>query len=124
MWNGTNPRPQCSHSGGGSVTVAASLISTFAVECSLSVGKAAGPKFTRQNVVDEVNKITDYTAGCRLAAIDWTIAHAQTASQGCGVLSQIHNGKFVPKFSAPGTPFICFQANPSPDRLQLRPTLK
>jgi hypothetical protein len=85
---------------------------------------AAGPQFTRQKVVEEINKITDYTAGGLLPGIDWTIAHTQIWSQGCAVLSQIHNGTFVPKFSAPGRPFICFQANPLPDRLQSRPTLK
>jgi hypothetical protein len=84
-------------------------------------GKAAGPQFTRQKLVGEINKITDHTAGGFLPGIDWTIAHTQTASQGCAVLSQIHNGKFVPKFSTPGTPFICFQANPLPARLQLSP---
>ena len=40
------------------------------------------------------------------------------------MLSKIENGKFVPAFGQPGKPFVCFQANPLPDKLQSKPTLK
>jgi hypothetical protein len=40
------------------------------------------------------------------------------------VLSKIENGKFAPSFGQPGKPFVCFQANPLPDKLQSQPTLK
>jgi branched-chain amino acid transport system substrate-binding protein len=86
--------------------------------------KAAGPEFTRQRVVDEINNMTDYTAGGLLAGIDWTIAHKQDPPQGCGVVSKIQSGKFVPIFGEPGKPFVCLQANPLPDALQSKPTLK
>jgi hypothetical protein len=88
------------------------------------MGKAAGPAFTRQKVVDEINKMTDYTARGLLAGIDWTTAHKQDPRQGCGVGSRVQNGEFVPTFGEPGKPFVCLQANPVPDELQSKPTLK
>jgi ABC-type branched-subunit amino acid transport system substrate-binding protein len=86
--------------------------------------KAAGPEFTQQKLVDEINKMTDYTAGGLLAGIDWTTAHKQDPPQGCGVVSRIQSGKFVPTFGETGKPFVCLQANPVPDALQSKPTLK
>jgi hypothetical protein len=86
--------------------------------------KAAGPEFTRQKVVDAINTMTDYRAGGLLPGIDWTTAHSQNPAQGCGVMSKIRNGKFVPTFGKPGTPFVCFQAEPMPARPQSKPTLK
>ena len=86
--------------------------------------KAAGPEFTRQEVVDAINAMTDYTAGGLLPGIDWTIAHQQKPPQGCVVLSKIENGRFVPSFGEPGKPFICLQANPLPDKLQSKAALE
>jgi hypothetical protein len=63
-------------------------------------------------------------AGGLLPGIDWTTAHSQNPAQGCGVMSKIRNGKFVPTFGKPGTPFVCFQAEPLPARPQSKPTLK
>ncbi len=68
--------------------------------------------------------MTDYAAGGIVAGIDWTTAHAQTPPQGCHVLSKVKNGRFVPTFGEPGKPFVCLQANPLPDTLQSKPTLK
>jgi hypothetical protein len=68
--------------------------------------------------------MTDYTAGGLLPGIDWTTAHKQVPPQGCGVLSKIQHGKFVPTFADPGKPFVCLQANPLPDKLQPKPTFK
>ena len=39
--------------------------------------KAAGPDFTRQKVVDAINKMTDYKANGMLPGVDWTIAHEE-----------------------------------------------
>jgi ABC-type branched-subunit amino acid transport system substrate-binding protein len=86
--------------------------------------KATGPEFTREKVVDAINQMTDYTAGGLLPGIDWTTAHKQVPPQGCGVLSKIQHGKFVPTFADPGKPFVCLQANPLPDKLQPKPTFK
>jgi len=86
--------------------------------------KEAGPDFTRQKVIDAINAEKAFTAHGLLAPIDWSIAHQADQPEGCTVLSKIDNGKFVPSFGQPGKPFVCFQANPLPDKLQSQPTLK
>ena len=86
--------------------------------------KEAGPDFTRQKVIDAINAEKDFTAHGLLAPIDWSVAHQAEPPEGCTVLSKIENGKFAPSFGQPGKPFVCFQANPLPDKLQSQPTLK
>ena len=86
--------------------------------------KAAGPDFTRQKVIDAVNAEKNFTAHGLLAGIDWSVEHMADPPQGCNVLSKVDNGKFVPSFGQPGKPFVCFQLNPLPDKLQSQPTLK
>ena len=86
--------------------------------------KAAGPDFTRQKVIDAINAEKNFTANGLLAGIDWSVQHQADQAQGCNVLSKIDNGKFVPSFGQPGKPFVCFQLNPLPDKLQSQPTLK
>jgi branched-chain amino acid transport system substrate-binding protein len=86
--------------------------------------KGAGPEFTRQKVVDEINKMTDYTAQGILPGIDWTVAHRGTQAQGCTAFSKIHNGKFEPSFGEPNKPFVCLQLDPLPDKLQSKPAHK
>jgi len=86
--------------------------------------KEAGPDFTRQKVVDAINAEKNFTANGLLAGIDWSVQHQADQAQGCNVLSKIDNGKFVPSFGQPGKPFVCFQLNPLPDKLQSQPTLK
>jgi ABC-type branched-subunit amino acid transport system substrate-binding protein len=73
--------------------------------------KAAGPDFTRQKVIDSINKITDYTAGGILGGIDWTRQHTADPQVDCTVLSKIHNSKFVPSFGQPDKPFVCYMAD-------------
>ena len=86
--------------------------------------KEAGPDFTRQKVVDAINAEKNFTANGLLAGTDWSIAHQADQPQGCTVLSKIDNGKFVPSFGQTGKPFVCFQLNPLPAKLQSQPTLK
>jgi hypothetical protein len=86
--------------------------------------KEAGPDFTRQKVVDAINAEKNYTANGLLSPIDWSVAHMADQPDGCTVLSKIDNGKFVPSFGQPGKPFVCFQLNPLPDKLQSQPTNK
>jgi branched-chain amino acid transport system substrate-binding protein len=74
--------------------------------------KAAGPDFTRQKVVDAINKMTDYSAGGLLGGVDWTTGHSQETTNGCVVLSKVENGKFVPSFGEAGKPFVCYPNQP------------
>src|SRR5215831_2550429 len=86
--------------------------------------REAGPDFTPQKVVDAINAERSFTADGLLAGIDWSVAHQADQSVGCNVLSKIGNGKFVPSFGQPGKPFVCFQLNPLPEKLQSQPTNK
>jgi branched-chain amino acid transport system substrate-binding protein len=71
--------------------------------------KAAGPNFTRQKVIDAINKMTDYNANGFLPPVNWTTAHQQR--QPCSALLKVVDGKFQPVFGKPGKPFICFPDN-------------
>src|SRR5262249_32306802 len=84
--------------------------------------KAAGPDFTRQKVIDAINKMTDYTAGGILGGINWQIQHTGENSPTCQVISKVHNGTFVPSFGTVNQPFVCFP--PRPESLPAQPTLK
>ena len=68
--------------------------------------KAAGPNFTREKVIDAINKVTDYTAQGFLPPVDWTTAHED--DQDCMALLKIVDGKFKPQYGEPGKPFLCF----------------
>lgn len=74
--------------------------------------KAAGCNFTRQSVVDAINKLTNYNANGFLPPVNWTTAHQQ--SQGCFSFLKIVNGKFVPQFTQPGKPFLCIPPGSNP----------
>ncbi len=71
--------------------------------------RAAGPDFSRQKLIDAVNKMTDYRAEGILAGVDWTKEHTALRKPGeaCQFLSTIHDSKFDPNFSKPGKPFVC-----------------
>jgi branched-chain amino acid transport system substrate-binding protein len=69
----------------------------------------AGPDFTRQKVIDAINKETAFDADGVVYPVNWTKSHTQDADPGvgCDFDSTIENSKFVPSFSEPGKPFHC-----------------
>jgi branched-chain amino acid transport system substrate-binding protein len=95
-----------------------SLVGWINADLFVSGLEAAGPDFTRQKVVDEINKMTDYTAQGILPGIDWTVSHRGPQAEGCNALSKIRNGRLIPSFGEPEKPFVCLQLNPLPDKLQ------
>jgi ABC-type branched-subunit amino acid transport system substrate-binding protein len=84
--------------------------------------KAAGPNFTRQSVIDAINKMTAFTADGMMPPIDWTTAHSTAAPNICTSTLLIKNGKFTPYLMQPGKPFWCIPANPA--KLPKKPTLR
>ncbi|MGZ8734584.1 MAG: ABC transporter substrate-binding protein, partial [Acidimicrobiia bacterium] len=71
--------------------------------------KMAGPEFTRQKVIDQLNTLTDYDAGGMLAPLDWTAQHTDKKyPRNCTAITKVEDSKFVPKFGKPGKPFICW----------------
>ncbi|HMG27528.1 MAG TPA: ABC transporter substrate-binding protein [Acidimicrobiia bacterium] len=71
--------------------------------------KAAGCDFTRQKVIDAINKMTNYNADGILPPVDWTKAHTQ--APGCFAFLKVENAKFKPVFGQSGKPFLCFPAD-------------
>jgi branched-chain amino acid transport system substrate-binding protein len=80
--------------------------------------RLAGPNFTRQKVIDELNKLKDYDADGILPGIDWTLEHkdphipANRTKQDCFAMSKVVNKKFEPAFTEPGKPFMCLPTDP------------
>jgi ABC-type branched-subunit amino acid transport system substrate-binding protein len=74
----------------------------------------AGPDFTRQKVIDAINKETNFKADGVVHGVDWTKSHTQDAdpTKGCDFNATIKNSQFVPDFSQPGKPFHCVVVNP------------
>jgi ABC-type branched-subunit amino acid transport system substrate-binding protein len=87
-------------------------ISAFQLVAGL---KAAGPDFTRQKVIDALNKMTNLTADGLIPPRDWTKEHNITHNvpPGCTAWVKIENGKFVPVFNQPGKPFQCIPDQPA-----------
>ncbi|MBK5289261.1 MAG: ABC transporter substrate-binding protein [Acidimicrobiia bacterium] len=72
--------------------------------------RAAGPNFTQQKVIDELNQLTNDTAGGMLSGIDWTTQHAENRPLlGCSAYVKVVNGKFVSAFVPKGKVFLCFR---------------
>jgi ABC-type branched-subunit amino acid transport system substrate-binding protein len=69
--------------------------------------KAAGPNFSRQKLMDAINKMTDYTAEGAVSGVNWTLAHTSPSGTFCQFFSTIENSKYVTNYSEPGKPFIC-----------------
>ncbi len=71
--------------------------------------REAGPAFSREKLIDAVNKLTNYKAGGIITGVDWTTAHTSLAREGeaCQFLSKIVDSEFKPVFAKPGKPFVC-----------------
>ena len=75
--------------------------------------KAAGPNFSRQSLIDAINKMTAYNANGLINNVDWTTAHFQDPSTTtfCQFISKIQDSAFTMVFSEPGKPFVCAVIN-------------
>jgi branched-chain amino acid transport system substrate-binding protein len=73
--------------------------------------KAAGPAFTRQKVVDALNKMTTWNGNGITSPIDWTKRHTSIdLNHDCAAYVKIENSKFVPAFTKNGKPFTCLDS--------------
>jgi ABC-type branched-subunit amino acid transport system substrate-binding protein len=74
----------------------------------------AGPDFTRQRVIDAINRQTAFDAGGLIAPIDWTRQHTvKHPPLACGTFVKVHNSKFEVQFTPPGKPFLCLTNQPA-----------
>lgn len=81
--------------------------------------KRSGKGFTQQTVVDNINKITDWTADGMQDPVNWTTAHGPSVPGDISCVSYlaVENGKFVPKYGQPDKPMVCIPVNPYPATL-------
>ncbi|HEY7137588.1 MAG TPA: ABC transporter substrate-binding protein [Acidimicrobiia bacterium] len=76
--------------------------------------KGAGENFTRQKVIDAINKQTDADAGGMIPPVDWTKQHTDLHyPRACIAYMKVDNGKFVPVWGEPGKPFTCWNGTPA-----------
>lgn len=75
--------------------------------------QGAGPNFTRQKVVDALNKLTAQTVDGLIPPRNWTKEHNITHNTVCTAYVKVENGKFVPTFTQPGKPFMCLPDQPA-----------
>ncbi len=76
----------------------------------------AGPDFTREKVISNLNQVTNWNADGITPGWDWTIVHEAPMPVSCQSFSKILDGKFVPQFTEPKKPFVCFNPDePLPD---------
>lgn len=86
-----------------------SLVGWINADMFLAGLRGAGPDFSRQKVIDALNKMTNYRADGLIDGVDWTKEHTALKKPGesCQFLSKIHDSKFDPSLSKPGKPFVC-----------------
>ncbi len=70
--------------------------------------RMAGPDFTRQKVVDQLNTLTDYDANGLLAPLDWTKQHTDQHYPRVYAFMEVKSSKLVPVWAKPGKPFLCW----------------
>jgi ABC-type branched-subunit amino acid transport system substrate-binding protein len=82
--------------------------------------KLAGPEFTKQKVIDALNTQKAVSSGGLIVPIDWTIGHQDPTNNvsvrtkdPCSTVLKVVDGKFVPQFTEPGKPWICFDPDPN-----------
>ena len=75
--------------------------------------KAAGSDLTRQNVIDQTNKLTAFTAGGLTVPVDWADSgHVGHVYPDCSAFIQVRGTRFVPVFGQGHQVFLCFDKNP------------
>lgn len=74
-----------------------------------NAGKAGLP-LTQANVINEINKLTDFTAGGVTNVVNWTTAHdtTQQTFPTCSAYVKVSGTKFVPAVAKAPQTFICF----------------
>jgi ABC-type branched-subunit amino acid transport system substrate-binding protein len=76
--------------------------------------RGAGADFSRQKVIDALNKLKDYDAGGMIGPIDWTRQHTDLHyPRSCGAFTKVEGKNFVPVWGAPGKPFTCWDGDPA-----------
>jgi branched-chain amino acid transport system substrate-binding protein len=72
--------------------------------------KRAGSNLTQANVVNQINQITNFTAGGVSSVTDWTKLHTTTLTSfpACSAFVKVSGTKFVPAVAKPPQTIVCF----------------
>jgi hypothetical protein len=72
--------------------------------------KRAGSNLTQANVINQINQITDFTAGGVSSTVDWTKLHtvALTSFPGCSAFVKVVGTAFVPAVAKAPQTIVCF----------------
>jgi ABC-type branched-subunit amino acid transport system substrate-binding protein len=73
--------------------------------------KAAGSDLTQANVVNQTNKITNFTAGGLSSPVDWTVSHVGYTVPNCSAYVQVQGTKYVSVLGQGKQVFVCVNAN-------------
>ncbi len=65
---------------------------------------------TQANVINQINQITNFTAGGITTVVDWTKLHTNTLTSfpGCSAFVKVSGTKFVPAVAAAPQTIVCF----------------
>ncbi len=75
--------------------------------------RAAGSDLTQQNVIDQTNKLTEFTAYGLTNPVNWEKSgHAGHVYPDCSAFIQVSGDKFVPVFGQGHQVFVCFNKLP------------
>jgi branched-chain amino acid transport system substrate-binding protein len=72
--------------------------------------RMAGNNLTQANVINQINTLTNFTAGGVSAVVDWTKLHTvtQTSFPGCSAFVKVAGTKFVPAVAKAPQTIVCF----------------
>jgi branched-chain amino acid transport system substrate-binding protein len=71
----------------------------------------AGANVTQANVIAQINKLTNFTAGGLTSPVDWTQLHTTQTFPACSADVMVKGSKFVPVASTGHQVFECFAQN-------------
>ncbi|MHB1712761.1 MAG: ABC transporter substrate-binding protein, partial [Acidimicrobiales bacterium] len=70
--------------------------------------RKAGSNLTQQNLIRQINQITNFTAGGLTAPVNWTKGHTTQSYPTCSAFVQVKGGRFVPVTPKGHQVFVCF----------------
>ncbi|MBF6555014.1 MAG: ABC transporter substrate-binding protein [Acidimicrobiales bacterium] len=72
--------------------------------------RMAGNNLTQANVINQINTLTNFTAGGVSSTVDWTKLHTNTLTSfpGCSAFVKVSGTKFVPAVAKPPQTIVCF----------------
>ncbi len=68
----------------------------------------AGANLTQQNVIDQINQLTNFTAGGVSSVVNWTAGHNRPTYPNCSAFVQVKGKQFLPALTRGSQVFLCY----------------